>query len=210
MRSIEKLEPSKHVRGRFLLWFEGERDPVRVTENEVLSFALYRGRTLSEEEYADLLRAGSASAARTLGVKLLGERPLSRRELCRRLVEKGCSEADAADAADYLEEIGALDEQGYAATIVRHYSRQGYGVARVRQELHRRGIPRELWEEALEELDDPEEQAAAFLEARFRTREPDAKSLKRATDALLRRGFRWDEIKAGLSRAGITLEEESV
>ena len=40
MRLIEKLEPSRHVQGRFLVWLEGEREPLRVTENEVASFAL--------------------------------------------------------------------------------------------------------------------------------------------------------------------------
>ena len=42
--------------------------------------------------------------------------------------------------------------RGYAGVIVRHYGAMGYGPGRVKQELHRRGVPRELWDEALAQL----------------------------------------------------------
>lgn len=210
MRKIEKLEPSKHVRGRFLIWIEGERDPVKVTENEVLSFALYQGCELEEDQWQELVKAGAASSARALGAKLMGERPRSRRELIRCLREKGADQEDAEAAADWLEELGALDDLEYARGIVRHYESRGYGVQRLRQEFQKRGIPRELWDEALEEQTDPVDRVVDFLERRLRGEDPDPKTLKRTTDALLRRGFRWEEIKAGLSRYGTVLEEESL
>lgn len=210
MRIIEKLEPSKHVRGRFLVWIEGERDPVKVTENEVLSFALYQGRELEEEQWQELVKAGAASSARTLGAKLLAERPRSRRELLRSLREKGEAPEAAEAAADWLEELGVLNDLEYARGIVRHYEGRGYGVQRLRQEFQKRGIPRELWDEALEEQTDPVDRVVDFLERRLRGEDPDPKTMKRTTDALLRRGFRWEEIKAGLSRYGTVLEEESL
>ena len=39
---IVKLEPSKHVKERWLIWLE-DGSFLRVTENEVVSFALYTG-----------------------------------------------------------------------------------------------------------------------------------------------------------------------
>ena len=208
MKKIEKLEPSPHVQGRFLIWIEGEQSPVKVTENEVLSFALYQGKQLEDAEYSELLHVGQASMARARGARMLGERPLSRKELVSRLQSKGFSAQDCADAADWLEEIGALNEAAYAASIVRHYSARGYGRRRMEQELRQRGIPYDLWEQALEEQSAPVDQVVHFLESRFRGKEPDAKDLKRATDALLRRGFHWEEVKTGLARYGTILEEE--
>lgn len=210
MRKIEKLEPSKHVRGRFLIWIEGERDPVKVTENEVLSFSLYPGCELEEERWQELIKTGTASSARARGAKLLGERPRSRRELIRRLQEKGETPEDAEAAADWLEELGVLNDLEYARSIVWHYERRGYGVQRLRQEFQKRGIPRELWDEALEEQSDPVDRVVDFLDRRLGGGEPDPKTLKQTTDALLRRGFRWEEIKSGLSRYGTILEEESL
>lgn len=210
MRIIEKLEPSRHVPGRVLVWLEGEREPVRVTENEVLSFALSPGKELEEEVYQALLSAGGLSGAKARGAKMLGERPLSKKELTRRLQQKGESEGDALMAADWLEDIGALNDLEYARSIVRHYSSRGYGAQKLRFELQRRGIERELWDEALEEQDDPVDRVVRFLDSRLRGGKCDEKQLKRVTDALLRRGFRWEEVRAGLRRYGAEIEEESL
>lgn len=210
MKKIEALEPSKQIQGRFLIRFEGERELLKVTENEVASFSLYSGRELEEDELAALQKAGSLSSAKARGARMLGERPLSRKELVRRLTEKGETPENAEAAADWLVDIGALDEAGYARSVVRHYSGRGYGVQRIRQELYRRGIPREFWEDAMEERSDPEERITAFLNQKMRGHENDPKQLKRAADALLRRGFRWEEIRAGLNRYGANIEEESL
>ena len=43
----------------------------------------------------------------------------------------------------------------YAAQVVRYYSAKGYGERKLRDELYRRGVPRELWDEALEGADGP-------------------------------------------------------
>jgi len=210
MRRIDKLEPSRHVQGRFLIWFEGEREPLSVTDNEVLHFSLCRGRELEETEY-DVLRAEAGlSAAKARGARMLGERPLSKKELVKRLTDKGEAPENALAAAEWLEEIGALNDLEYARGIVRHYASRGYGVQRLRQELQRRGISRDIWDDALEEQSDPVDRVTAFLSARLRGEMPDAKQLKRTADALLRRGFRWEEIKAGLHRYGAEIEEESI
>lgn len=210
MKIVQKLEPSRHVRGRFLVWFEGETDPLKVTENEVVTFALVPGRTLEEEDLSRLKEAGGLSSAKARGARMLGERPLSRRELTRRLVEKGETPEHAQAAVDWLEELGALNELEYARSIVRHYTARGYGAQKLRQEFQRRGVPREIWDRALEEQSDPVDRVVSFLEKKLRGQTQDPKLLKRATDALLRRGFRWEEIRAGLSRYGTEIEEESL
>lgn len=210
MKIVQKLEPSRHVRGRFLVWFEGATEPLKVTENEVVAFALSQGRTLEEEELSRLKEAGGLSSAKARGARMLGERPLSRRELTRRLVEKGETPEHAQAAADWLEELGALNELEYARSIVRHYTARGYGAQKLRQEFQRRGVSRELWDQALEEQSDPVDRVVSFLEKKLRGQTQDPKLLKRATDALLRRGFRWEEIRAGLSRYGAEIEEESL
>ena len=78
----------------------------------------------------------------------------------------------------------------------------------MKDELFRRGIPKEYWPEAMGETQAPSEGIDAFLEKRFRGRAPDAKDLKRASDALARRGYHWNEIREGLNRYGANIEEE--
>ena len=121
---------------------------------------------------------------------------------------KGASEAETRYAAEWLEAIGAINDAEYAALLVRHCAGRGYGPARVREKLYEKGIPRELWDEALETMPDPAEQIDRFLQEKLRGRTPDEKEKKRLSDALLRRGFGWGDVKAGLNRLGAELYEE--
>ena len=54
------------------------------------------------------------------------------------------------------------------------------------------------------------DRVVSFLDKKLRGQIQDPKLLKRATDALLRRGFRWEEIRTGLARYGAEIEEESL
>ena len=106
-----------------------------------------------------------------------------------------------ADAvADRLEELGLLNDESYAVQVARHYAAKGYGARKIRDELFRRGVPREYWDAALEGLDDPTQAIEAFLEKKLRGWTGDPKELKRAADALARRGFSWNDISAALRR----------
>ena len=88
----------------------------------------------------------------------------------------------------------------YAAMLVRHCASRGYGPARIREKLYEKGVPRELWEEAMEEAPDNESQIEAYLASRLRGRMPDEKEKKRLVDGLLRRGYPWSDVKRVMSR----------
>ena len=50
---ITRLEPSKHIRGWFLVFLEGgEESLLKVTEEEVLRFALHTGKELDDAALA--------------------------------------------------------------------------------------------------------------------------------------------------------------
>ena len=145
--------------------------------------------------------ASSPEAAKQKALSLLDKRDYSRCELLQKLREKGFADADAEAALDRLCELGFVDDARYAPIVVRHYAAKGYGRRRVQQELQRRGIPKELWDAAMEQM--PEQDAAIdkLLRSRLRGADPDDRAaLKRAADALLRRGFSWDEINAAIER----------
>lgn len=202
---IQDLKPSKHVQGRWLAMME-DGSILRVGENEVIQFSLYRGKELSGEEAQQLLACTRRSGLKEKALELLARKPQSRRELERKLEEWEADEAETAEICGRLEELGFLDDARYAAQVVRYYCAKGYGARRLRDELYRRGIPRELWDEALEQAEDTDAAIDAFLEKKLKgSRDP--KDLKRASDALARRGYSWSEISQGLSRYGAEIEE---
>ncbi len=204
---VERIEASKHKKGRILLFLE-DGACLKITEQELLDFGLRSGDELDEAVLGRLKEAAGVSNARAAAADLIGKRAMSRRDLERKLREKGASEAEARYAAEWLEAIGALNDAEYAAALVRHCAQLGYGPARVREKLYEKGVPRELWEDALEELPADGGQVDAFLRSKLRGRPPDEKEKRRLTNALLRRGFPWGEVKAAWRRLGEEMQED--
>lgn len=196
---IEEVKKSERKKGRFLVRLE-DGNILRVTEEELLRFGLRAGMELDGEAMEAVAASVRASSAKAAAANMIGSRALSKRELTRRLVKKGNDEADAQAAADWLEDIGAVDDAGYAAALVRHYGGKGYGPARVREELRRRGVDRELWDEALEEMPEAAEILDALIQKKCRGELSDPKEKKRVSDGLLRRGFGWSDVKAAMGR----------
>lgn len=202
---IQDLKPSKHVQGRWLAMLE-DGSVLRVGEQEVLRFSLYRGKELSEEDAQQLLDSARRSGLKEKAMDLLTRKPQSRRELERKLREWESAEEEILQICDRMEELGFLDDVRYAGQVVHHYSAKGYGLRRLRDELYRRGVPRDLWEQALEAAEDPGDAVDAFLEKKLKgSRDP--KELKKASDALARRGYSWSEISEGLRRYGAEVED---
>lgn len=204
---VERIEASKHKKGRILVFLE-DGACLKITEQELLDFGLRSGDELDEAALGRLKEAAGVSNTRAAAADLIGKRAMSRRDLERKLREKGASEAEARYAAEWLEAIGALNDAEYAAALVRHCAQLGYGPARVREKLYEKGVPRELWEEALEELPADGGQVEGFLRNKLRGRIPDEKEKRRLTNALLRRGFPWGEVKAAWRRLGEEVQED--
>ena len=191
---LEKVVPSKNKRDAFELHF-ASGEVLRCTAAQVADFALFGGKELTGEEYEAVQAASRLAKAKERAAALLAYRAMSAGELERKLIEKGETPEDSREAVDWLGRLGALDDFEYAKSVVRHYSVKGWGAGRIKEEFYRRHIPREFWEEALEELDGEDEKIAKFIERRMATRGNDPKERKKTADALYRRGFSWDSIK---------------
>ena len=118
-----------------------------------------------------------------------------------RLIGKGEDPENAEETVKWLVDLGYINDPDYAEQIVKHYCGKGYGSSRIRDELYKRGIPRDLWDDKLSQLDDEEMYDAAleFLKKKLR----DSKNeddLRRASETLVRRGFSYDEARSAISR----------
>lgn len=196
---IEKLTQSDKKPDIWYAQFENG-ESLRVNVALIADYSLYSGRELDEDEYAALTASSIASSAKARALRILGKRNMSRREITERLVQKGETEETAEETADWLTHIGAVNDEEYAALIARHYVSRGYGKMRIQDELYRRGINRELWDEAFAGLPETDDKAYDLLVSKLGGEAPDKAALKRATDMLYRRGFTWDEIKSALER----------
>ncbi len=204
---IRELKPSQRIEGRWLAFLE-DGSILRLGENEVIDFALYAGKELSEEESAALQDSMRRSALKGKTIELLSRKPQSRKELERKLTQWEAAEEEIAALCDRMEELGYLDDAAYAARVVRHYSAKGYGERKLRDELYRRGVPRDLWDAALEQAESPDGAIDAFVAKKLAGKELDRKELKKVSDALARRGYQWNDISAALRRYGAQVDDE--
>ena len=150
----------------------------------------------------------TAEETRKKALSLLERRDYGSEELCAKLVEKGAEPDEARAAVRYMVRVGFIDDERYAAMVVRHYAAKGYGVGRVREELRRRKLDRELWDAALAELPEPDETVDALLRAKLRGKAADRDTVRKAGAALVRRGFTWEAVKAATDRYLAEMEFE--
>ena len=179
-----------------------------VSETVLARFYLYPGKELEETEIQEIETASDLQAVKEKAYRLLDRRAMSRKELVRKLTEKEVAQSDAEETVDFMAEIGLINDAHYAVTVVEHYGAKGYGQRRVEQELWRRGIAKDLWEQALESLQSGDDKLDRFIHSKLQGSVPDPREKKRVADGLARRGFSWDEISAGFTRYMESIEEE--
>jgi len=198
-RTVVKMTPSPRIKDCFIAEFDSG-DKLSVTVNQIADFSVYSGRRFTEEEYALLSEAVSLARAKARALRALGSRPMSVKEMTDKLKQKGTSDETADEAVSWLEKAGFLNDEEYAGQIVRHYSEKGYGIGRIREELRRRGVPRELWDDVLEQMPETNELVLKLLRVKLKGKTPDKKEKDKAAAALMRRGFSWEEIRCAMNR----------
>ena len=195
---IESLLPPAQPGKPWTLLLEG-KETLRVGEGVVVEFALYQGKDLDEETLEGLKKAAFAADLREKAVSLLTGRLMSAGTLREKLLAKGGSPQQVEEIVTWAQDIGLLNDEEYAKALARHYQAKGYGIYKIKDEFYRRRVPREYWEEALAALEEPDEIIDRFLERKLKDPE-DRKQVKKAADALVRRGFSWSQASSGIER----------
>lgn len=204
---LEKLEPLDSPNYLRLIFEDGKR--LKAPAFKVVELGLTPGAEVTPEVFLALENAQSLASCKERAVRILTASGLSKKELQKRLVQKGESGEDAEAAVAWLEELHLIDDLETAKQLVRSACLRGYGAARAKSILYEKGIPKEFWDEALAELSEMDNAIDTFLRRKLDGRTLDAKQIKKTVDALLRRGHSYHDIQAGLRRyeASLSLEQ---
>ena len=197
MMRIESVAAQPDRAGRYTVKFE-DGTVMRLYRQTVEDFGLYTGRELTEQEQKDLQAAAGQMSAKMRAVRIVSASSVSKSDLERRLVQKGETKGDAKQAVAWMTELNLLDDQKTAQQIVQRCISKGYGLARAKQALFEKRIPKEFWDDALADYPDQTERILAFLSSRL-GEQWEEKDLRRAVDALLRRGHSYQEIRRALN-----------
>ena len=202
---LESLAPSAQPDGPLVCTLEtGER--LKVPPFLAADFDLYAGRELLEEELSALRAAIARARTRQRAVRILSSTAISRAALEKRLTDKGVLAEDAQDTVQWLDELHLLDDAAVAEQLVQSAVRKGYGRRRIENILYEKRIPHEYWADALAAIPAMDGALDTYLHRALDGRDVDDKLLKRTTDALLRRGHSWSDIRAALARYRADLE----
>jgi regulatory protein len=138
--------------------------------------------------------ADPEQVARTILLRRLEAAPRTRAELATTLRERNVPDDVAHRVLDRFEEVGLIDDRVFAQMWVESRQRgRGLSGRALRSELHRKGVPAPLIDEALEQVDPEDELAAAREVARRKARSvaglPRATQVRRLSGALARKGY---------------------
>lgn len=202
---LETLKTAPDRAGRYWVTFEdGTR--MGLYRQTVEDFGLYSGMELDDGQMENLRTAAGQMSAKMRAVRIVSATSVSRRDLEERLVRKGEDPEQAREAVDWMENLHLVDDRATAEQVVNSCISKGYGLARAKQALYEKRIPREYWDEALEDYPDQSEKITAFLQSRLDA-DSDEKAVKRAIDALLRRGHSYGAIRRALDSLSFDTED---
>ncbi|HOK53316.1 MAG TPA: regulatory protein RecX [Armatimonadota bacterium] len=211
MDKITAIEAQKRRGNRRSIYVNGEF-VAGVDQEVVLDLGLKVGQQVDGEKLAEVLRAEEFRKAREAALTLLDYRARTRKELERRLIQKGYSEDVVAQVIAQLEKIDLVNDERFAADwVASRVTGRPMGRSRMNWELRRKGIAPESVEEALQQVDEEREfeMALELAERKLggtRPSDPDAK--RRLASFLQRRGFYWEIVSRVLDRVSEPEEEE--
>ena len=132
--------------------------------------------------------------ARAIALRMLTGAPRSRAQIAERMAQRNVPDEIAAKVLDRFTEVGLIDDTAYAEMLVRtRHNERGLAGRALAQELQRKGVDREIADEALQAIQ-PEDEAERAVElvrrkARSTTGVDPVKRRRRLMSMLARKGY---------------------
>ena len=202
---IDALSPKADRAGRYRITFS-DGSTMRLYRQTVEDFGLYAGLELEDEDVSRLHAAAGQMSAKMRAVRIVAASNVSKSDLEQRLIRKGESPRQAREAVSWMEDLNLLDDRVTAEQTVQRCIRQGYGKARAKQALYEKQIPKELWDESLADYPDQTDSITEYLRNRLGD-SWDERDLKRAMDALMRRGHSYSQIRQALNNLELDADD---
>ena len=168
----------------------------------------YNKTEIDSEELAALQTAVSSRRAFNAAVDLLSRRAHGSEELYKKLRPKFGDEPARA-AVEKAKALYLLDDEAFSEQLAEElYERKHFAPRRIFSELLRRGVNREIAQNAVESLDkDDKNRIIVLLQGKYSVSLQDEKGKRRAVNALLRMGYSYGDIKAALAEVNSETEE---
>jgi len=157
------------------------------------------GKEFTETDFEELCLLANIRKIYRRGIYLIQTRDYSEKEMIKKLTFKtDYDENDVLEAVSLLVEKNYINDEKYANRIVEIYLPK-YGYGRVKQELYKRGINREMTEEILQNSEEENDEVQKIMNLLLKTMKglpiDDKKTRDRLFNKFVRQGYGFDDIK---------------
>lgn len=205
MTRIDSVSAQPDRVGRYTVRFN-DGTVMRLYRQTVEDFGICSGAELSAQQLEALISQAGAMSAKMRAVRIVSATNVSKSDLEQRLIRKGEDAQQAKDAVQWMSDLDLLDDQRTAEQIVRKCIGKGYGLARAKQALYEKRIPKQYWQAVLEDYPDQSEKIVSYLRAHLGEQWQE-RDLRRVMDALLRRGHSYSEIRRALEQLSLDTDD---
>lgn len=202
MQKIQIVSVTQGIKGKLNIRFDtgvevalyrGEIRKLSTAEGILL---LKEDACISESTYQKILQEIVGLRAKKRAMFLLEQRDYSKQQLIDKLLQNGYPHECIELAVSYVEEFHYIDDLRFAKTYIR-YHQQKKSRQRLKLDLMKKGVSKEIIEEALEDefVSDEKRQIKDWIEKRHYDYESsDEKEKRRMYQFLMRRGYRSSDI----------------
>jgi regulatory protein len=206
--SVEKQKKSRYRYNIFL----NEQFAFSVHEDMIVKYRLLKGEYVNATRIEMIITEDEYHKAFLEAMRFVGRRPRSRKEIELKLKEKGYGEEAVTRTIQKLIEQKIIDDEQFANMWTEHrLFSQMKGRRWVQQELQQKGLPKELIQEALANVDEEAEYEAAYDTAKKKwltTKGEPFERKHKLANFMLRRGYSSTMVNAVLKKVtGESLDE---
>ncbi len=166
----------------------------------IAKYKLPKGVPFPNDIFGSVLKDQRIIDAKNFALRLVSLKVKSTAKVIQKLKQKGFTETEVQAAINFLVEFGYIDDRIFAKNYIKFaLENKKHSVARIKQDLFRKGIDKEIVAEALKEFETDEFEiengykiAKKKLEQLLRQNKPNP--IPRLCQYLFGKGFGWETI----------------
>lgn len=164
-----------------------------------LALSLREGGNLTDSEIERHKAASDYERARSRALWYLSRSDHSEKALKDKLVKAGFAREIAVKAVERIRELGLLNDEALCRRLAENLLKENCSLRETEQKLILKGLPRDLVKSVLSETEcDPKEQIKALVFKKYKNKLSNEDEIRKTVVALMRKGFRFSDIKAVL------------
>lgn len=196
---ITKIEPQKRNSKRVSVYIDGDF-AFGVDMEVAYTCDLKEGKEIDSKFVESVIKKEEQFRASNYALNLLSFRARSEKEICDRMLKKGYEPSVIENTVRYLKEQRYVNDREFAEAFIKDKAELShYGRNRIKTELFKKGISKELVDELIEDniqSDTEYETAKELAESKMKSYQKDRKDAqyRKLSGYLLRKGYSYDVV----------------